>query len=63
MGPLGGGKGEREVRGKGVGSLSPTRDKCGRTFAPRASKGDSQVSMSDSLHGQKQGVGRKGKLK
>jgi hypothetical protein len=26
------------------GSLAPTRDKCGRAFEPRASKGDFQVS-------------------
>ncbi len=35
-GPLGGKKGEGGV---GVGSLAPTRDKCGRAFAPRASRG------------------------
>jgi hypothetical protein len=51
-GPLREGKGgELGVR---VGSLSTTRDECGRTFAPRASKGDFQVSKEGGwLCGQK----------
>ncbi len=39
----GGEKGEGNS-GVGEGSLAPTRDKCGRAFAPRASRGDFQVS-------------------
>jgi hypothetical protein len=38
-----------------VGSLSPTRDECGRTFAPGAPKRDFQVSKEGgTLHGQKE---------
>jgi hypothetical protein len=33
-----------EGQGQVEGSLSPTREECGRAFAPRASKGDFQVS-------------------
>ncbi len=38
-----------------MGSLSPTRDECGRTFAPRAPKGAFQVSTEGgTLRGQKE---------
>jgi hypothetical protein len=32
-----------------VGSLSPTREECGRAFTQRASKGDFQVSKGGNL--------------